>query len=247
MRTCLRLLSLTAALSASIAHAQPAPQPAPAPASPGIAPPPAAAPAEATPPTPAPYPYTPPPQQPYPYPYTQPAYPYAPPVDPAQRSAVLGELANVDAQIANVQAARGRHGLGGPIAMMASGYGSAMLLSIVSIVQWSVAEDIQHDRFLYNYDYRDYENYDLNNDGVVDGDDEDRARRGARALGALSVVGLGVGIGGTIFLAKRLAARRKFNPELETLRTRRIQLLRHLQYGGAMSSNGLQLTLGGRF
>jgi hypothetical protein len=81
------------------------------------------------------------------YPYAQPAYPYPPPVDPAQRNAVLGELANVDAQIASVQAARARFGLGGPIAMMATGYGTALVFSIVSLVQWSIAEDIEHQRF----------------------------------------------------------------------------------------------------
>jgi hypothetical protein len=246
MRTSLRLLSLTAVLSASIAHAQQAP--APAPAGPDSVPPPAAPPAAppvqgapAT-PAPAPYPYAPPAQA---YPYVPPAYPYAPPVDPAQRAAVLGELANVDAQIANIQAARGRHGLGGPIAMMASGFGTAAVFSIVALVQWGIADDIQHDRF-FDTEY-DYEDYDLNDDGIIDEDDEQRARRGARTLGTLSFVGIGVGIGGSVFLARRLAARRKFNPELNSLRARRIQLLRHLQYGGALSKNGMQLTLGGHF
>lgn len=194
-------------------------------------------------PAPAPAPYAPPPVQAYPY--AQPAYPYPPPVDPAQRHAVLGELANVDAQIASVQAARARHGLGGPIAMMATGYGTALVLSIVSLVQWSIAEDIEHQRF-FDSEY-DYDDYDLNDDGVINNEDEDRARRGARTLGMLSIVGIGVGVGGSVFLARRLAARRKFNPELEGLRTRRLQLLRHLQYGGALGANGMQLSLSGRF
>jgi hypothetical protein len=234
MRTVLRLLSLLGALHGSLAAAQQAPQPAPQ----SVAPAPPAQPA------PAAVPYAaPPPAQVYPYP--PPAYAYPPPVDLAERRAVLGELANVDAQIASVQAARARHGLGGPITMIATGYGSALIFSIVALVQRAIAEDIDHQRF-FDSEY-DYEDYDLNNDGVINQADEDRARRGARTLGALSLVALGVGIGGNVFLARRMAARRKFNPELDSLRARRLQLLRHLQYGGMLGANRMELNLSGRF
>jgi hypothetical protein len=233
MRTVLRLLSLLPALHGSLAAAQQAPQPAPQ----------SAAPAPPAQPAPAAVPYAAPPVQAYPYP--PPGYAYPPPVDLAERRAVLGELANVDAQIASVQAARARHGLGGPITMIATGYGSALIFSIVALVQRTIAEDIQHQRF-FDSEY-DYDDYDLNNDGVINQADEDRARRGARTLGALSLVGFGVGIGGNVFLARRMAARRKFNPELDTLRARRLQLLRHLQYGGALGANRMELRLAGRF
>jgi hypothetical protein len=233
MRTVLRLLSLVPVLHGSLASAQQAPQPAPQ----------SAPPAPLAQPAPTPAPYAAPPAQVYPYP--PPAYAYPPPVDFAERRAVLGELANVDAQIANVQAARARHGLGGPITMIATGYGSALIFSIVALVQHTIAEDIQQQRF-FDSEYE-YDDYDLNNDGVINQEDEDRARRGARTLGALSLVGLGVGIVGNVFLARRMAARRKFNPELETLRARRLQLLRHLQYGGALGASGMQLSLSARF
>jgi hypothetical protein len=241
MRTVLRLLSLIAALPASLAFAQEM-SPPPAPAPQGAAQP---APAPIVPAQPAPAaPYGAPPAQAYPY--AQPAYPYyPPPADTAERRAVLGELANVDAQIASVQAARNRHGLGGPITMMATGFGSSIVFSIVSLVQWSIAEDIQQQTF-FSSEY-DYDDYDLNDDGVINGEDEDRARRGARTVGVLSILGLGVGVGGSVFLAKRLAARRKFDPELEGLRARRIQLLRHLQYGGMLGRGGMQLSLSGKF
>jgi hypothetical protein len=179
------------------------------------------------------------------YPYPPPAYVYPPPVDLAERRAVLGELANVDARIAGVQAARARYGLGGPITMIATGYGSALIFSIVALVQRNIADDIDQQSF-FDSEY-DYDDYDLNNDGVINGEDEDRARRGARTLGVLSLLGVGVGIGGNVLLARRMAARRKFDPELEGLRARRLQLLRHLQYGGALGSGGMQLNLTGRF
>ena len=111
--------------------------------------------------------------------------------------------------------------------------------------QWHVAEDIEKGTFYY--EGYDADNYDLNGDGYINAEDEDRARRGARTLGVLSFVGLGLGAGGSVFLARRMAARRKFNPELEGLRARRIQLLHQLQYGGALGSNALRFTLTGHF
>jgi hypothetical protein len=158
---------------------------------------------------------------------------------------VLGELASVDARIASVAAARARHGLGGPIAMTASGCGTALVFSTVALIQWSIANDIEDGRF-YEDGY-DRDNYDLNGDGFIDEHDERRARRGARTLGALSILGLGVGVGGSVFLARRMAARRKFSPELDSLRARRGELLHHLQYGGALSRDALRFTLSGRF
>jgi len=66
-------------------------------------------------------------------------------------------------------------------------------------------------------------------------------------MGGLSLVGVGVGIAGTVFLAQRLAKRRESTPEIQRLRSRKQQLMRSLQYGGGYSQNGLQLTLGGAF
>lgn len=198
-----------------------------------------------------------------PLPYAPPTAPYAQPLvpqpvpppgygqprlqDPRQLAAISAELAVVDAQLAELQHARAQHGIAGPITMMAAGYGLGGLFGLVGLIQWSSAEEIESGDILA-YDGVDYEsNYDLNNDGVVDERDEHRARRGARIMGGLSLIGVGVGVAGTILLVRRLAKRRELKPDVERLRGRRLELFRALQYGGGFSQNGLQLTLGGVF
>jgi hypothetical protein len=69
----------------------------------------------------------------------------------------------------------------------------------------------------------------------------------ARTFGAISALGAGLGIAGTVLLLKRLSKRRVFAPELRELGVRRGQLLQQLRYGGSYSQNGMQLSIGGRF
>jgi hypothetical protein len=258
----LRLFALVTLLSgASLTHAQQAPAPtAPAPTA-EIPPAPYAQPPVqyAQPPVqyaqpPAQY-AQPPVQYAPPAPPPPPGYGYPVPQDPAQRAAVIGELSSVDARLQAVQRERSSHRIGGPIAMMSVGYGCSLIFMGVALAQWSLAEDIQTGDFTsynsrggddYYYDY-DGDRYDLNNDGRIDGDDEDKARRQARVLGGLTGIAAGIGITGTVVLVQRLAKRHQLAPEIEKLKGRRLELLRHLQYGGAPSQSGLQLTLSGKF
>jgi hypothetical protein len=265
MRT-LRLPSLALFCAATLCYALPGaarvraqavPAPAPAPgAAPAVQTAPGAAPAVSDAPPLQPQPVQPAPVYPPPpaaagYPPAATGYPappagyYPQPLDPARQGAVLSELANIDARVAAVRAERSRHGLGGPITMMASGYATALIFSIVGVVHWGIAEDIQKGRYV-DADYS-FDEYDLNGDHKIDHEDEERARRGARTFAAIGFMGLGVGIGGSVFLARRLAARRRYDPELQSLRGRRLELLRQLQYGGALGQGSMQLTLKGRF
>jgi len=156
---------------------------------------------------------------------------------------LLSELSNLDTRLSAVERERAQHRIGGPIAMMGVGYGVTLLFGGVGLIRWSIAEEIRRDGYYAD----DYGNYDLNDDGTVDGKDEDRARRTARVMGGLSLLGAGLGITGTVLLVRQLAKRRQANPELQSLRLRKLELLRHLQYGGGLSQNGLQLTLRGTF
>jgi hypothetical protein len=257
MRT-LRLISLLTFVSgASLAQAQQAPATPPAPTAQTA---PSAQPAPVQYAQPGPVQYAQPYAQPAPVQYAQPyapppppGYAYPRPQDPAQRAATITELTSVDAQMATVQRERSNHRIGGPIAMMGIGYGLGALFGTIGLIQWSIADDIDHGDFDYynrndsSYYYDSDSNLDLNNDGVINGKDEHRARRTARIMGGLSLVSTGVGIAGTILLVRKLAKRRESAPELERLRTRKLELLRNLQYGGGLSQNGLQLTLGGTF
>jgi hypothetical protein len=170
----------------------------------------------------------------------------APPPDPA-RVRALGELQSLDLRIASVRQKQKQHSIVGPAAMTASGFAVAMLFGAIAVWEWSLAEDIRRgDCGTYRYDRYD-DDCDVNNDGYVDGDDRRAARTLARSFGAVSAVGAGLGIAGTVFLVRRLAKRRVYAPELRDLGLRRGQLLQQLRYGGGYSQNGLQLTVSGRF
>jgi hypothetical protein len=169
-------------------------------------------------------------------------------VDPVSAQA-SAELQAVNLRIAALKQERGQYGIGGPIAMTAAGFGIALIFGSVSLVEWAVAEDIQHGDCGYYVD-RDYDYdsaCDVNDDGRIDGDDEDKARMLSRTFGALTGIAGGVGIWGAVLLGKRLSERRIYAPELKALSTRRKQLLQQLKYGGYMQHGGLLLSVGGRF
>ena len=261
----LRLLGLLAILSQQLApqlaEAQAAPaKPAPAPTTEGAAQAPTQAPAPVAPAAPpGAFPQTaepappanaapPPPVGPYPpsgYGY---GYGYPPaPVDPA-RAKTLGELQGLDLRIQELRRQQKRYSLGGPIAMTSAGFAVSIGFGVGALLSWAIAEDIQHhDCGDYNSSYYYADRCDINNDGDVDYHDEHDARRLARTFGAVSAIGGGVGILGTVWLVKRLAKRQQFEPELDQLSRRRGELLQQLRYGAGYSNNGLQLTLSGRF
>lgn len=272
----LRLLVLFALVCPVLAQAQtgpassppPSAQPAPAPVAPA-APPEAfpqqqPAPQVQPPPPPAPgttygapgSPYAAPtPGSAYPAPppgYYGGSYGYgyaAPPASDPERARALGELQNLDLRIAAVRKKQKQHGIVGPAAMTASGYAIAVLFGAIAVWEWAIAEDIRQgdcSRYRDRYDRYDDE-CDVNNDGYVDGDDRRDARTLSRAFGAVSAVGAGLGIAGTVFLVRRLGKRRAYAPELRDLGVRRGQLLQQLRYGGGYSHNGVQLSISGRF
>lgn len=124
--------------------------------------------------------------------------------------------------------------------MMAGGYASALLFGLVAVSSFAAAEAIQHE------DDWDRDN-DWNDDGVITKSDERDARTSARVATVLSAVGLGVGVGGTVWFSKRMAKRRVGAPELHDLKLQRRQLLRGLRYSANGGPDGMRLTLSGRF
>jgi hypothetical protein len=216
----LGVVILIAGLSSALAHAQSAAAPADAaPLAPGI----------------APVPYAPAPYYGYGYPAPDPG-----------RALALNELQSLDIRIAQLKQSQKQHSIVGPTIMTAAGYTVMLVFGAIALSDWAIAENVQHGDCqggVYDYDPA----CDVNDDGYIDKDDEDTARTLARTFGALSIVGTGLGITGTVLLVKRLAKRREFAPELRELGLRRGQLLQQLRYGGAYSQRGMQLTLSARF
>jgi hypothetical protein len=207
---------------------------------PQAAPPPAADAAEAP-----PAPVQPPGDYPYGY-----GYGYVPPpVDP-QRQKALHELQQVDLRISSVRRQQRQYSIVGPAVMTGSGYLLAAGFGIAAVASFFLAEDIRDGDcdLRYNRGTREYEDRcDVNDNGLVTRADEDAARVLARTFGAISALGAGVGVVGTVLLMKQLGKRRQYQPELYELNTRRGQLLQQLRWGGGYSNNGATLTLSGKF
>jgi hypothetical protein len=221
-------------------------------AQPVYAQPPAAAPlpppSNGAPLMPAPeYQLTPPGQQPAPpgygYGYGAPpapgTNPYLEPSYAARRGMLFSQLDQVDGRLHELKSER--PGLGGPIAMMAVGYGVALFSGVVAAASFGVAEAIEHDTFHPNDDV------DINDDGSVDGSDERAARNTARVFTGFAVIGLGVGIGGTAMLAKRSHQRKENGPEIKDLKRRRQEIKRELKYDASVTPQAAQVTVRGRF
>ncbi len=158
----------------------------------------------------------------------------------APASVAHAELERVNARLYLLARERGQYGLGGPIAMVAAGYGTALLFSLGAAVSLVTAEAIDRGEFSRS-------RHDYNEDGVVNASDEHDARVAARVFSGFAVVGLGVGIGGTVLLTRGVRERRVYAPELRALRLRRRDLLRSLRYRASATSGRLQLGLTGRF
>ncbi len=124
--------------------------------------------------------------------------------------------------------------------MMAGGYGSALLFGLVAVASFGSAEAIQDDR-------RPDPANDWNDDGIITKSDERDARTSARVTTVLAAVGLGVGVGGTVWFSKRMAKRRVSSPELHDLKVQRRQLIRGLRYSVNGGPDSMQLALSGRF
>lgn len=187
------------------------------------------------------------PQSGYPYGY---GYGYvAPPVDP-QRQKALHDLQQLDQRIASVRKQQRQYSIVGPTIMTGSGYLVAFGFGVGALASYFIAEDIREGdcRLRFNRTTREYDDRcDVNDNGVVTEKDEDAARTLARTFGAISALGAGVGVVGTVLLVKQLARRREYQPELYELHTRRGRLIQQLRWGGGYSSNGATLTLSGKF
>jgi hypothetical protein len=171
----------------------------------------------------------------------------APP--PASSAELTSELGQVDARMRELKQVRAKQSLTGPIVMMATGFGVALVSGTAALASFAAAEDVEGRRLEGDFerdDERD-EFLDVNDDGSVDADDEDQFRRLARFTTALSVVSAGVGIAGTAWFADRMRDRNEYNPELRGLKQRHRQLRRQLNYGAAVAPEGMRLSLRGRF
>lgn len=174
---------------------------------------------------------------------------YAAPTElPSERSQELTtQLQAVDDRLFTIERGRREPRIAGPIVMMASGYGVAFVSGLVALASFTSAEDIEHGNYGTYSNHHHWRSYDINDDGVVDHRDERQYRRIARGLSALSLVSLGVGIGGTVLFTNRMQERRREPPELRALRKQRRELLRQLEYGANLTRGGTQLSLKVRF
>jgi hypothetical protein len=157
-------------------------------------------------------------------------------VDPAHNRELGEELADIDTRLDALRAERSHHPIGGPIAMMAAGFGGAALFGIAGVAMWSASEAIERGIADEDEDYEDLTQRDA-----------DQLRTAARVSAVLSVLTLGVGIGGSVLFARRLDERRAFAPEMRALRLRRRAIQRELRYGVQAGPDAMGLSLSGRF
>jgi hypothetical protein len=154
---------------------------------------------------------------------------------------VKEQLSSVDARLEHVSQQREERGqVVGPISMLAAGYTTGLAALSISLATFAGAQQVKKTDGYKN-------NLDINSDDQVNGEDETTFRNLSRAMGAVSAVGFGVGIAGSIFLAKRLKERRELDPEARKLQNQRRDLRRELNYSGNVSGSGLTLGLTGRF
>ncbi len=183
----------------------------------------------------------PPPPEGYQYGPPPPNYPY--PYDPQRQHQLRGELEDVDDRLLELQEERSQVSIGGPIAMTAAGFGTALIAGLISITGFAVAEGIEDDEVWQNQDG----DWDWDDDGDIDDSDERIARNTGRVFSAISVVGVGVGIAGAVLLSRRLKERKASSPEIRNLKERRRDLRRELRYGASVAPSMAQLSISGQF
>lgn len=151
------------------------------------------------------------------------------------------KLTSIDERLEHLDRQREERGrITGPVSMLTTGYTTGLAAMAVSLGAFYAAERVA-----------DTEGYksrlDINDDNELDGDDENSFRTIARTMGALSAVGFGIGIAGSVFLAKRLKERRELDPDVRRLQHERRELRRELNYTLGPVKHGVALGLTGRF
>jgi hypothetical protein len=176
-----------------------------------------------------------------------PGYVYmaTPSVSDERRAADANELQQIESRLTVLKHERARHGIAGPIALMAGGYAIALGCSLFALGAFGNAEEIERLRISTRRD--DVRRYDFNNDDLVNHEDEDIARRTSRVMGALSVVGAGVGLFGTLFFQRRNAKRNEHKEEITALKNRRRELMRTLRYSANVGAGSLGIGFTGTF
>ncbi|MDB4985525.1 MAG: hypothetical protein JWN04_703 [Myxococcaceae bacterium] len=129
--------------------------------------------------------------------------------------------------------------IGLPITGMLVGFGGAIAGAAVAHNAFTSARDISHGH-MSRHD-------DINNDGQVNGRDQQRFRNIGYGLTAAAAVGALTGVIGSATLGKRLARRQTVQVERRTLGERIDALRRELDYGFNAGPQQLQLRLGGQF
>jgi hypothetical protein len=154
---------------------------------------------------------------------------------------VKEKLSELDVRLEHLDRQREERGtLTGPISMLTTGYTTGLAALAVSLGAFVMAQQVHDSKGFKN-------RLDINNDNQLDRDDENSFRTISRTLGALSAVGFGVGIAGSVFLSKRLKERRQYDPDVRRLQNERRELRRELNYSLAPTSNGLAFGMNGRF
>jgi hypothetical protein len=148
----------------------------------------------------------------------------------------MNELSETEERIDDLRARRNQYPIGGPIAMMAIGYGGALIFGMAALATWASAEAIDRGLDDNDPDYDEFRRSDV-----------DRARVASRIVGGISVLPLALGIAGSVMLTQRLEERRRFGPELRSLALRRRALRRELRYGVNAGPHAAGLTLTASF
>jgi hypothetical protein len=162
-------------------------------------------------------------------------------VAPAAAQDPEDELSNVELRLSQLRHER-THILA-PLTLVVTGYGAALIGMAAAFTTFAFAEQVQHrepgDRWRQRLD--------VNNDDSIDHDDEQAFRRMARSFAVIGGVGVVIGVVGTVLLAKALRADPDYGAELRSLRRRRRELRRQLEYGANAGPGSMAVTVRGRF
>jgi hypothetical protein len=151
----------------------------------------------------------------------------APQADP-RRAWLSAQLVQVDQQLGQLKLER--KSIGGPLVQMILGYSGALVCSAVALGRFGVTQDDAYDE----YDH-------------VSHHDQETARITGYAFTGLAVVGLAVGISGTVRLLRNKEANRGVNAARRSLIAQRSVLRQQLSYGASVGPGQLRLGVHGRF